>query len=115
MPARVLKMLAIGWAIDGIFPLRAAAQRADVASHAGTVPARALLLTKFARDVHRWISLSYHRDLRGNMRRTDLYIKVELDIDEQERPEKLASEICRLIRKVYGVRSAEVSNMVEKD
>ena len=49
------------------------------------------------------------------MRRTDLYIKVELDIDEQERPEKLASEICRLIRKVYGVRSAEVSNMVEKD
>ncbi len=49
------------------------------------------------------------------MSRTDLYLKVELDLDEKERPERVAAEICRLIRKVYGVRSAEVSNMVEKD
>lgn len=49
------------------------------------------------------------------MRRTDLYLKVELDLDEQERPERVASEICRLIRKVYGVRAADVSNMVDKD
>ena len=57
------------------------------------------------------IPLSYHRE----MSRTDLYLKVELDLDEKERPERVAAEICRLIRKVYGVRSAEVSNMVEKD
>ena len=49
------------------------------------------------------------------MSRTDLYLKVELDLDEKEKPERVAAEICRLIRKVYGVRSAEVSNMVEKD
>jgi hypothetical protein len=49
------------------------------------------------------------------MPRTDVYIKVELDVDERERPERVASEICRQIRKVYGVRSAEVSSMVEKD
>jgi hypothetical protein len=49
------------------------------------------------------------------MRRTDLYIKVELVIDETEQPDRLAAEICRLIRKLYGVRSAEVSNMVEKE
>jgi len=49
------------------------------------------------------------------MARTDLYIKVELDVDEKEKPERLASEICRLIRKVYGVRSAEISNMVERE
>jgi hypothetical protein len=49
------------------------------------------------------------------MPRTDLYLKVELDLDEKEKPERVAAEICRLIRKIYGVRSAEVSNMVEKD
>jgi len=49
------------------------------------------------------------------MARTDLYVKVELDVDEKEKPDRLANEICRMIRKVYGVRSAEVSSMVEKD
>ena len=49
------------------------------------------------------------------MPRSDLYLKIELDIDEDERPEKLAAEICRMIRKVYGVRTAEVSSLIEKD
>lgn len=49
------------------------------------------------------------------MPRTDLYLKVEIDLPEREHPEKLASEICRQIRKVYGVRSAELSNIVEKE
>jgi len=49
------------------------------------------------------------------MARTDLYIKVELDLDEKEKPDRVANEICRMIRKVYGVRSAEVSSIVEKD
>jgi len=43
---------------------------------------------------------------------TDLFIKVEIEHDEEERPERLASEICRNILKVYGVRSAELSNFV---
>jgi hypothetical protein len=49
------------------------------------------------------------------MPRTDIYIKVEVDVDEREKPDRVAAEICRQIRKVYGVRSAEVSSMVEKD
>jgi hypothetical protein len=49
------------------------------------------------------------------MPRTDVYIKVELDLDDREKPEKVAAELCRMIRKVYGVRSAEVSSLIEKD
>ena len=49
------------------------------------------------------------------MPRSDLYIKVELDVDEKEKPERVAAEICRLILKVYGVRRAEVSSIVERD
>ncbi len=49
------------------------------------------------------------------MRRTDLYVKVELSYDDEEKVERLATEICRLIRKVYGVRNAEVTSMIERD
>ncbi|HVO99507.1 MAG TPA: hypothetical protein VMT15_15660 [Bryobacteraceae bacterium] len=49
------------------------------------------------------------------MPRMDLYLKVEIDIDEKERPERIASEICRVIRKIYGVRAAEVSSIVERE
>jgi len=49
------------------------------------------------------------------MPRSDLYIKVEIDIDEKEKPERVAAEICRLIRKVYGVRHAELSSIVERE
>jgi hypothetical protein len=47
------------------------------------------------------------------MPRTDLFIKVEIEHTGSERPERLAAEICRNIRKIYGVRSAELSNFVE--
>jgi len=49
------------------------------------------------------------------MPRTDVYLKVELDLDDRETPERLAAEICRMLRKVYGVRQAEVSSIVERD
>ena len=49
------------------------------------------------------------------MQRAAIYLKVEVDHDEKEQPERLASEICRQVRKVYGVRSAEVSSIVERD
>ena len=49
------------------------------------------------------------------MARIDLYLKVELDLDDKEKPDRLAAEICRQIRKVYGVREAEVSNIVARD
>lgn len=49
------------------------------------------------------------------MPRTDVYIKVELDLDPQESPERVAAEICRLIRKVYSVRHAEVSSIMPRE
>jgi hypothetical protein len=45
----------------------------------------------------------------------DLYIKVTVDIDDDEKPEKVASEICRQIEKIYVVRSAELSSSVERE
>jgi hypothetical protein len=42
---------------------------------------------------------------------TNLFIKVEIEHDEEENPRKLGAEICRQILKVYGVRLAEVSNV----
>jgi hypothetical protein len=48
----------------------------------------------------------------GFMRRTDLFLKVVIDHDQQEKPERLAEEVCRHILKIYGVRSAELSSLV---
>ena len=53
-----------------------------------------------------------HYRIIGWMSRTDLYVKIELEHGEDDQPQKLAAEICRQIRKVYGVRSAEISNIV---
>jgi hypothetical protein len=49
------------------------------------------------------------------MKRVDLYIKVEVELGEEETPEKLAKEICRQIEKIYVVRKAELSNAVARD
>lgn len=46
------------------------------------------------------------------MPRTDLFIKVEIEHDADESPQRLAAEICRQVQKVYGVRSAELSNFL---
>lgn len=46
------------------------------------------------------------------MPRTDLFLKVEIEHGEEERPEQLADEVCRRIQKVHGVRSAELSSVV---
>lgn len=48
------------------------------------------------------------------MPRTDIYVKIVIDHNASERPERLAAEICRQIEKVYGVRSAELSNYVTR-
>jgi hypothetical protein len=49
------------------------------------------------------------------MQRVDLYLKIELELDDKDAPAKLAGEICRQIAKQYGVRRAEIQNVVEKD
>lgn len=49
------------------------------------------------------------------MKRVDLYIKVQVELDEDEKPERLAAEICRQLEKMYAVRVAELSNTVARD
>ncbi len=49
------------------------------------------------------------------MKRVDLYIKVEVVLDEEETPEKVAREICRQVEKIYVVRKAELSSAVARD
>jgi hypothetical protein len=49
------------------------------------------------------------------MRRADLYLKLELELDDRDDTRKLADELCRLLMRSYGVRLAEVSNIIEQD
>ena len=46
------------------------------------------------------------------MARTDLYLKVELDHEDDEKPERLAAEICRQLMKLHAVRTASLQNYV---
>lgn len=55
-------------------------------------------------------NLSYHRGVK----RLDLHFKVEVDLPEGEDLEKLSEEIVRLLRKVYGVRRAELTSAHER-
>ncbi len=49
------------------------------------------------------------------MQRVDLFIKVELELEEEESSERVAGEIVRQLEKLYTVRRAEVSNSVARD
>jgi hypothetical protein len=48
------------------------------------------------------------------MPRTDLYLKVVIDHETDDKPERLASEVCRRVSEVYGVRSAELQSHVTR-
>jgi hypothetical protein len=39
-----------------------------------------------------------------------LFFKVELEHDPDEDPRKIGDEICRHLKRLYGVREAELSN-----
>jgi len=49
------------------------------------------------------------------MKRIDLYIKVEVELDDEETPERVAGEICRQLEKNYAVRSAELSSAIARE
>ncbi len=49
------------------------------------------------------------------MQTLDLYIKVEVELEEEENPDRVASEICRQLEKIYVVRSAEISSTVARE
>ena len=49
------------------------------------------------------------------MSRTNLFFKVEVEHEKDERPEKIGDEICRQLKKLYAVRSAELTNYTNPD
>jgi hypothetical protein len=49
------------------------------------------------------------------MQRVYLHFKVEVEVDEGEKPERVANEIARVIQKLYVVRSAELTSAVAKE
>ena len=42
--------------------------------------------------------------------KTDLFLKVEVQHDSDEKPERIGEELCRQIKKNYGVIGAELSH-----
>lgn len=50
------------------------------------------------------------------MAQLQIYLKVVVDTENNEqRSDKLAAELCRVVKKVYGVRSAEATSVIEQD
>jgi hypothetical protein len=43
--------------------------------------------------------------------RTSLFIKVVIEHDSKEKPERVGAELCRQLEKNYLVRTAEVSSL----
>jgi hypothetical protein len=49
------------------------------------------------------------------MKRTNLFFKVEIEHDTDERPERLGDEIRRQLMKFYGVRDVELTNFTSTE
>lgn len=49
------------------------------------------------------------------MQRLDIYLKVELELDNSEQPQRVARELERILSKYYGVRMAEATNIVVQE
>lgn len=47
------------------------------------------------------------------MSRSNLFFKVQVEHDPEEKPERIAGEICRQLLKFYGVRDAELSSFTK--
>jgi hypothetical protein len=45
------------------------------------------------------------------MIRSNVFLKVQIECHEPEKPETIAEQLCRGLMKLYGVRSAEVSSV----
>jgi hypothetical protein len=47
--------------------------------------------------------------------KTQLYLKVEMEHEETRDGQKLTLEIAKAIKRIYGVRSVEVSNSMSEE
>jgi hypothetical protein len=53
--------------------------------------------------------------LEEHLIRTQLYLKVEFDHEEAKEGQKVASEIARTVRRLYGVRTVEIQNQMSEE
>ena len=44
------------------------------------------------------------------MQRIQVYLKVVVEADDEERPDKLTNELQRVLKRVHGVREVELTN-----
>jgi hypothetical protein len=49
------------------------------------------------------------------MSRTNLFFKIELEHDADENPQRIGDEIQRHLKKMYGVRDVELSNITTEE
>lgn len=52
--------------------------------------------------------------MRG-MRELQIYVKVVVEVPDSEQPQRLGREICRVVKKLYGVREVEVTSIISPD
>jgi hypothetical protein len=107
------KIFAFERAREGNLAFGPTADRADLSVHSRTMAFGAALSAYFAQDRFRHQLPSIIGS--GPMQRVDLYIKVTVDLEKEEKPERVAGEICRQIEKLYVVRSAELSSTVVRE
>ena len=44
------------------------------------------------------------------MQRIQVYLKVVIEVDDEERPDRLTVELQRVLKRVHGVRDVELTN-----
>jgi len=49
------------------------------------------------------------------MSRTNLFFKVEVEHDPDDNPQRIGNEIQRHLKKLYGVRDVELSNVTTEE
>jgi hypothetical protein len=47
--------------------------------------------------------------------RTQLYLKVEYDHDDNRDGQRLAQEIARAVKRIYSVRTVEIQNTISEE
>jgi len=60
-------------------------------------------------------ALHKRQSIMGNMREMQIYVKVVIELPDGEQPQRMGREICRVVKKLYGVREAEVSSIIAPD
>ena len=98
------KITAITRTVDGFLASFGAAGGTNIAADSGTGAAGFTDLANGARHL-----LSIRRD-ELKLMRTNLFIKIVVEHDQKEQPERLGAELCRQLERNYIVRKAELAS-----